>query len=80
MPLVREIKVIPNARKNEIISEENGRIKVKVTAPPVDGKANRYVKKLLARHFNVAPSLISIVRGEKNSIKIIEIDLQSEFQ
>ena len=44
------IKVIPNAKKNQII-EANGQLKVKVTAPAVDGKANKALIELLAEHF-----------------------------
>lgn len=65
-----DIKVIPNARKHEII-QENNRLKVKVNAPAVDGKANKAVIKLLAAHFNVKERQISIIKGEKSREKRI---------
>lgn len=56
------IKVIPNAGRNKIV-EENGRIKVYLAAPPVEGKANKALIEFLAEHFHVKKGKISIVKG-----------------
>jgi len=66
------IKVVPRASKNRII-EENGRLKVYVTSPAVDGKANKAVIESLAEHFDVKKKNIRILSGEKNREKTIEI-------
>ena len=66
------IKVIPNAKKNKIV-EEPGRLKVYVSSPAVDGKANGSVIEALAGHFGVKKKNITIVAGEKNREKIVEI-------
>ena len=66
------IKVIPNARKNEVIEEVDS-IKVKVNSPAIEGRANKAVIKVLADHFKVKKSQISIVKGEKNRNKRIQI-------
>jgi uncharacterized protein (TIGR00251 family) len=68
-----EIKVIPGA-KREAWKEEDGRIKVYLTAPPVDGKANQALIKFLARRFGVAPSAITITKGLQSRLKVINID------
>ncbi len=68
-----EVKVVPNAKRNEIKDEE-GRFKVYITAPPVDGKANKLLIKILAKHFGVKKSNVNIIRGEKSRNKIIQID------
>jgi uncharacterized protein (TIGR00251 family) len=47
---------------------------VRVTAPPVDGRANAALCKLLARHYGVAPSKVSVVRGETSRDKLVRID------
>ena len=67
-----DIKVIPNARKSEII-RENNRLKIKVNAPAKEGKANAAVIKLLAAYFNVKEKQISIVKGEKSREKRVRI-------
>jgi uncharacterized protein (TIGR00251 family) len=73
------LKVIPNASRTEIIAKENGDLKIKVQAPPEDGRANKAVIQLLAKHFNVPKNRIKIIAGEKSQQKIIEVfDLPNE--
>jgi uncharacterized protein len=66
------IRIIPNARKTTIIEEE-GRLKVYVTAPAVDGKANAALLILLSEYLEVRKSDIEILRGEKSRNKLIGI-------
>jgi len=66
------IKVVPNAKKNRIV-EELSRLKVYVTAPAVDGKANKALIESLADHFGIKKKDISILFGEKSRDKIIGI-------
>ena len=51
--------------------EEDGALRVRVTATATDGKANKAVVKLLAKHLGVAPSSIEIVRGHTSRDKLI---------
>ena len=67
-----DIRVIPNAGKSEIIREEE-RLKVKVSAPAADGKANKAVIKLLADYFKVKEREIVIIKGEKSRKKQVRI-------
>ncbi len=53
--------------------DSQGVLRVRLGAPPVHGKANRELIKLLSRRFRVAGSRIEILRGEHASMKIIEI-------
>lgn len=66
------IKVIPNARRNEV-KEDNDKLKIYLTASPVEGKANKLLVEVLAKHFNVKKSEIKIIKGEKLRNKIIEV-------
>ena len=66
------IKVIANAKK-EKITEENGILKVYVSAPAVDGKANRAVIEALAARFGIKPRAVRIAAGLKSRNKIVEI-------
>jgi uncharacterized protein len=65
-----EVRVIPNARKREIIVEEN-RLKVKLTAPPLEGRANEELIAYLAETFKVRKSEVRIVRGERGRNKVV---------
>lgn len=67
------IRVIPNAKKSRVVEEENS-LKVYVTAPPVDNKANKAVIKALADYFNTKKKSINIVKGTHSRNKVIEID------
>ena len=66
------IRVIPRAKQNKVV-EEDGRVKVYLIAPPVEGRANQALIDVLAAHFQVRKGDIRIVRGEKSRDKIIEI-------
>ena len=66
-----QVRVISNARKNKV-KQEAQRLKVYLTAPPVEGKANRLLLKILAEHFNCRDSDLKIVRGEKSKDKLIQ--------
>jgi len=67
------IRVQPNSRRPGIEQLPDGTLKVQVSAPPQEGKANQAVIEALARHFGVPRSRISIVRGETSKNKLVEI-------
>jgi uncharacterized protein len=69
------IKVVPNAKRNSIV-EEAGGLKVHLTAPAVEGKANKALVEFLAEHFNVKKSKIKLLRGLTSRNKIVEITEQ----
>jgi uncharacterized protein (TIGR00251 family) len=63
----------PKSSKNEIIGPYRDGIKVKVTAPPVEGKANEALIKFLAKEFKISASSIEILKGHNSREKIIRI-------
>jgi uncharacterized protein (TIGR00251 family) len=69
-----ELRVIPRAPRNVIAGERDGRILIRVTAPPVDRAANDAVIALLAEVLHVPKRAIRIVAGETARNKSIEID------
>ena len=69
-----KVKVIPNAKKNEVIMEEE-KLKVYVNAPAKDGRANRALIEILADFFNVKKRDVKIVSGEKSREKMIQIEI-----
>jgi len=73
--MILESKVITNAGKNEI-KKEGDKYKVYITAPAVDGKANKKLIEFLAGHFKVRKSEIFIKTGKKSRHKIIQINEQ----
>jgi uncharacterized protein len=69
-----EVRVQPRARRDEITGQRGGALVVRVTAPPVEGKANEAVRKLLAKQLGIAPGKVAIVRGEGARDKLIEVE------
>jgi Uncharacterized conserved protein len=69
------VKVTTNAAKNEVLDQGENAFVVKVTASPERGKANRKVLDLVAGHFQVAKSAITIVKGAYASKKVMHIEL-----
>jgi uncharacterized protein (TIGR00251 family) len=67
------ITVKTSSKNNRVVGEENGVLRIEVTAPPVEGKANGAVIKLIAKSLDVAPSRVSIVAGQKSKKKRIAV-------
>ena len=69
-----QVRVQPRARRDEIAGEREGRLLVRVTAPPVEGKANEAVRRLLAKRLGVAPGRVAVGRGQAGRDKLIEVE------
>lgn len=68
------IRVVPNAPKNQIVAiMDDGTIKIKVAAPPVEGKANAVLIAYLAKVLSVSESQIEVVAGQKGRNKLVSI-------
>lgn len=69
-----KVNVLPRSSKNEIVGKlADGTLKIKLTAPPVDGEANAKLIEFLSKEWGIAKSKIVIVKGEKSKLKVIEI-------
>jgi uncharacterized protein len=68
------VRVQARAHRDEIAGERAGSLLVRVTAPPVEGKANAALCRLLAERLGLAPGRIAVVRGASSRDKLIEID------
>lgn len=71
------VKAKPNAKEEEVLKVDENHFVVAVKEPPVNGKANRAIEKVIAEYFNVPPSRVSIISGRVSRQKIIEIDVHS---
>lgn len=70
------VKVIPNSKKNEIKGFKEGILYIKISAPPIKGKANEELVDFLQKKFGVKG--IKIVTGEKSRLKMLDIPLSEE--
>lgn len=71
---VLKIKVQPGASRNEIAGMWLDMLKVKVTAQPESGKANKACIELLAREFGISKNKIRIVKGYTSREKLVQIE------
>ncbi|QDK36531.1 DUF167 domain-containing protein [Bdellovibrio sp. NC01] len=63
----------PKSSKNEIVGSHNGLLKIKITAPPVDGKANEGLIAFLSDYFDLPKRDITIIRGDTGRQKTVEL-------
>ncbi len=72
-----KVKVVPRAKKSEIIKLDKDYLKVKVLSPAIKNKANKEMIKLLADYYNVSKSAVKIIRGEHSREKLVEVLCES---
>ena len=71
---VFQVQVKPNARTSEIALLADGTFTATLKSPPVDGKANAELIALVARHFGVPKSAVSIKSGASARIKRVSVE------
>jgi uncharacterized protein YggU (UPF0235/DUF167 family) len=69
-----QVRVQPRSGRNEIAGERYGRLLLRVSAAPVDGKANDAVRRLLAKRLGVAPGRVAVARGQSGRDKLIDVE------
>ncbi len=67
------VRVVPRASRDAIEGEHGGALKVRLTAPPVEDRANEALCRLLADRLNVPIQAVRIVAGEKSRTKRVAI-------
>jgi len=65
----------PGAKKTEVSGEHDGKIKIRVCAPPVEGAANEALIKFLSKKLGVSKSGVKLISGEKSRHKVVQIDM-----
>tara|TARA_Y100001956_G_C4128436_1_gene191823 strand:+ start:6393 stop:6683 length:291 start_codon:yes stop_codon:yes gene_type:complete len=71
--LILRLYIQPKASRDKLVGLHGDEMKVAITAPPVDGKANAHLSKYLAKQFKVAKGLISIEKGELGRHKQLRV-------
>ena len=72
--LILNLRISPNASKNEVIKTDDN-LKIKITAQPIDGKANKALVEYLSKLFKVPKSSFEILKGQTSKDKTILINI-----
>lgn len=70
--LVLALRVQPRAARDQLL-EDGGRLRARITAPPVEGAANTHLLRFIAAEFGVAVGRVSLVRGALTREKVVRI-------
>jgi len=68
------VRVVPRSSKEGVAGFEGGVVRIRLNAPPVEGKANEALVRFLAKTVGVPKSRITLVKGEKGRNKIVRVD------
>jgi uncharacterized protein (TIGR00251 family) len=68
------VRVVPRASRSEVGGEHNGALRVRISAPPVDGAANRELTRVLAKSFGVPQKAVEIVSGSTSKNKTVRVE------
>lgn len=71
--LLLNLYVQANAKKDELVGEYNDKLKIRITALPIDNKANKHLLKFLAQTFAVPASRVQLIKGENQRAKRVRI-------
>lgn len=69
-----DVRLRPRGGGDELLGLRDGVLQARVTAPPVEGRANKALCRLIAKRVGVAPSRVSVVRGEKGRDKVVRVE------
>ena len=71
--LLLRVVLQPKASRDEFVGQLGDELKIAITAPPVDGKANKHLIKYLSKSFKVAKGAVIVEKGQLNRHKLIRI-------
>lgn len=75
---ILKVRVQPMASRNQVAGYNDGILRLRVTAPPAEGKANAGVIGLLAKTLGVSKSKLQIIRGQSSRDKMVSVDTLTE--
>ena len=68
-----KLRIVPNAKRNEVTGEHGDAVKIKVAAPALEGKANEALLEFIAEKLGLHRRNLTLIAGEKSRDKLIEI-------
>lgn len=72
------VRVQPGASRTEIVGEYGDQLRVRLSAPPVDGKANAALERFLAAELGVPRAAVDVVRGHTSRSKTVRVEVEAD--
>jgi uncharacterized protein len=69
-----DVRLRPRGHRDQLMGVVGGVLQARVTAPPVDGRANKALCRMIAKRIGVAPSKVSVVWGERSRNKVVRVE------
>jgi len=69
--LILRVQIQPRASRDELTSVINSHLKVRITAPPVDGEANDHLLRFMAKQFGLPKKKVILLHGHKGKTKVL---------
>jgi uncharacterized protein (TIGR00251 family) len=79
-PVVLSVRLTPRAAREQVTLLDDGSLAVRVSAPPVDGRANAALERAVAGALRIAPSRVTLVRGARSRDKAVRVEGLAEAQ
>jgi uncharacterized protein (TIGR00251 family) len=76
--MIIKVRVIPNSKRNEVVSRLGSILRVKIASPAIEGRANEELCDFLSDFFDVKRSMILLRKGERGKEKTIEVTGRSD--
>jgi uncharacterized protein (TIGR00251 family) len=73
--MLLHVYVQPGAKKSEVSGLHDGKIKIRICAPPVEGAANEALVKFVSGELGISKSKVKLISGEKSRHKTLQIDM-----
>lgn len=73
------VHIIPNASSSHVVGKEGNAWKIRISAPPIEGRANEAIIELLSEILDIPKTSISLMRGGSSKIKLLDVPLPSGF-
>ena len=74
------VKIIPNAKTSEVVGWEGKVLKVRISAPAIEGKANKELVRFIAELCDCAPSEIEILKGMGSKQKMLDVPCEPKIE
>jgi uncharacterized protein (TIGR00251 family) len=68
-----KLRIVPNAKRDEVVGEYGDAVKIKIAAPAVEGKANEALLEFVAKEAGIHRRDITLIAGEKSRDKVLEL-------